>query len=303
MGSSLSNAPTSDWYYMIVIKHNDQYQKQILFKLHSNQQFERTRMNNIWSSFSESETVAGALAKVNAVQTNLNNHTNNKSNPHDTNKSDVGLANVDNVKQASKVEFDAHANNKSNPHNTTKVHVGLGNVDNIQQATKVEFNAHNTDNIRHITSTERSNWNEKATTAVATQSSNGLMSSSDKKVIDMLNSLSTYRPTYKTGFGDYSAGQQIVIETIGSIASITGAFTNANIIEAGAGIIVGILPEGCRPRRDEGMLCQGTGANIFYLTLKPTGEMIMERYRKGGDYHPCGANSWLNVNNAYIIQK
>nr|MDK7656371.1 hypothetical protein [Bacillus subtilis] len=45
--------------------------------------------------------------------------------------------------------------------------VGLGNVDNVQQATKAEFNTHNTDSSRHITSTERSNWNAKETTTGA----------------------------------------------------------------------------------------------------------------------------------------
>lgn len=65
------------------------------------------------------ETTAGAQAKANAVQTNLTNHINNKNNPHGVTKSQVGLGNVDNVKQASKSEFDAHVNNKNNPHNVT----------------------------------------------------------------------------------------------------------------------------------------------------------------------------------------
>ena len=43
----------------------------------------------------------------------------------------------------------------------TKVDIGLGNVDNLQQATKVEFNTHNNDAVRHITDTERMAWNSK----------------------------------------------------------------------------------------------------------------------------------------------
>ena len=39
---------------------------------------------------------------------------------------------------------------------------------------------------RFITDTERSTWNGKASTAVATQSANGLMSSADKKKLDDL---------------------------------------------------------------------------------------------------------------------
>lgn len=42
-----------------------------------------------------------------------------------------------------------------------KSHVGLSAVDNVQQASKVEFNTHNTDSIRHITSSERNTWNSR----------------------------------------------------------------------------------------------------------------------------------------------
>lgn len=44
----------------------------------------------------------------------------------------------------------------------TKADIGLGNVDNVKQATKVEFDAHNNDSTRHITSDERNEWNNKA---------------------------------------------------------------------------------------------------------------------------------------------
>ena len=114
----------------------------------------------------------------------LTGHTTNKNNPHEVTKAQVGLSNVDNVKQASKAEFDAHSadnnrhvtaadksnwnskasgihshptnqivgldqklagydghvGNKNNPHGVTKTHVGLGNVANVEQASKVEFN-------------------------------------------------------------------------------------------------------------------------------------------------------------------
>ena len=56
-------------------------------------------------------------------------------------KADVGLGNVDNVKQASKTEFDAHTSNTSNPHSVTKSQVGLGNVQNYGIATQAEAEA------------------------------------------------------------------------------------------------------------------------------------------------------------------
>lgn len=37
--------------------------------------------------------------------------------------------------------------------------VGLGNIDNIKQATKSEFDNHNNDNVKHMTPAERTKWN------------------------------------------------------------------------------------------------------------------------------------------------
>ena len=46
--------------------------------------------------------------------------------------------------------------------NLTKADVGLNNVDNVKQASKTEFDTHNNDSTRHITSDERNKWNNKA---------------------------------------------------------------------------------------------------------------------------------------------
>lgn len=80
-----------------------------------------------------------------ATKSEFDAHVNNKNNPHNVTKAQIGLANVDNVKQASKSEFDAHINDKNNPHNVTKAQIGLGNVDNVKQASKAEFDAHAND--------------------------------------------------------------------------------------------------------------------------------------------------------------
>ena len=45
---------------------------------------------------------AGITADIDAVQTNLETHINNKSNPHEVNKAQVGLGNVDNTSDANK---------------------------------------------------------------------------------------------------------------------------------------------------------------------------------------------------------
>ncbi|MCD5030865.1 phage tail protein [Enterococcus faecalis] len=59
-------------------------------------------------------------------------------------------------------DFDNHKSNNNNPHGVTANQVGLGNVLNQKQATKVEFDAHTQNNTKHVTEEERTFWNEKA---------------------------------------------------------------------------------------------------------------------------------------------
>src|SRR5690606_40401118 len=58
--------------------------------------------------FGRTYRVLKELQEKAALNTDLNAHENNKNNPHNVTKQQVGLGNVDNVKQASKAEFDAH---------------------------------------------------------------------------------------------------------------------------------------------------------------------------------------------------
>lgn len=64
--------------------------------------------------------------------------------------------------KATKIEFDAHVADVGNPHAVTKTQVGLSNVDNIKQAAKADFDIHDADSTRHITAIERNSWNSKA---------------------------------------------------------------------------------------------------------------------------------------------
>ena len=111
------------------------------------------------------ENLEATNQNLGLTQQELLSHKNAKDNPHAVTKHQVGLGNVEDIQQASKAEFILHKEDLSNPHQVTKAQVGLGNLDNIQQASKVEFNTHTTDNIKHITSSERNNWNDKYTKA------------------------------------------------------------------------------------------------------------------------------------------
>ena len=89
-----------------------------------------------------SEILDSAVESFLEITPNITSHMENSENPHGVTKSQVGLGNVDNTKQASKTEFDSHTGNKANPHGVTKSQVGLGNVDNAKQASKTEFDSH-----------------------------------------------------------------------------------------------------------------------------------------------------------------
>lgn len=119
-------------------------------------QFYRTEAHMSAHEKRLSEKVDDFMEKQNF---DLKMHTLNTENPHHVTKEQVGLSNVINEEQATKVAFDDHLNDKKNPHAVTKSQVGLSKVDNVQQAAKIDFDAHNADLDRHITKDERSYWN------------------------------------------------------------------------------------------------------------------------------------------------
>lgn len=142
------------------------------------------------TSWNAKETTTGAQTKVDA-------HANLTNNPHAVTKAQVGLSNVGNYGLATQAEAEAGASDAKymTPLRTkeaiqklvptpTKADVGLGNVDNVKQATKTEFDAHAVDAVKHITAAERTGWNAKASTTVATSAVNGLMSAADKTKLD-----------------------------------------------------------------------------------------------------------------------
>ena len=117
-----------------------------------------------------------------------------------------------------KEAINVHYNDKSNPHNVTKVQIGLSNVVDKLQATKDEFDTH-TSNSTHITSLERNTWNAKQEEIIAgtnitktgntlsatdtkyndaTVSISGLMSMADKEKLDGIENGAQKNPTIST---------------------------------------------------------------------------------------------------------
>lgn len=90
----------------------------------------------------------------------------------------------------------------------------------------------------------------------------------------------------------------------GRMVQLSGAFKNNAVKAAGTeNDVMGTLPLGYRPTADCNFICQGTGSNIYLLTVKSNGQLTFSRYRGDTgasnnyrfDYKECGANSWLNI--------
>ncbi|MBT0952075.1 phage baseplate upper protein [Bacillus velezensis] len=59
----------------------------------------------------------------------------------------------------SKAYTDEHTRRTDNPHSVTKDQIGLSNVDNVKQAPLDQFRAHDSNSIRHTSQVEKDKWN------------------------------------------------------------------------------------------------------------------------------------------------
>jgi hypothetical protein len=74
-GDLLTNAPSTAFYYIIHIKHNDTFKQQIAFTLSSTnaKMLQRRQDNGTWSAWTEMETTTGAQSKADTAETNAKN--------------------------------------------------------------------------------------------------------------------------------------------------------------------------------------------------------------------------------------
>lgn len=139
---------------------------------------------------------------------NLASHLADKNNPHKVTAAQVGLDKVDNVKQASKVEFDSHTSDISNPHKVTATQIGLDKVDNIQQAAKTDFDSHvnNKANPHAVTASQVGAYSKTESDSKLTDLSNKVIANKGNlaSVTDLDNviDIGTYRIGGLTGGTD-----------------------------------------------------------------------------------------------------
>ncbi|MCY8063825.1 hypothetical protein MOC76_16155 [Bacillus spizizenii] len=192
------------------------------------------QINNLKGSFAQTEKHMIDHEKVLTNEVNLfieqqnselKTHIENTLNPHNVTKSQVGLSNVINETQATKTEFDIHKDDKNNPHLVTKAQVGLDLVDNIRQASKADFDTHNADTNRHVTTDDKTKWNNAQLYKISSDSGLHKLGLANKDLFIELanartstfytNSTTTNNPNGTVSLRGLQIGQDGISEVLG----------------------------------------------------------------------------------------
>lgn len=134
---------------------------------------------------------AGIKSDINAVQTNLETHINNKSNPHEVTKDQVGLGNVDNTSDANKPISNATQTALNGKFSATDGNVLKQRVDNIPElvATDITVDSDNDSVNISLDKTSIVDGTLSGTTiniSSATASKAGILVPTDKSKIDKI---------------------------------------------------------------------------------------------------------------------
>lgn len=135
---------------------------------------------------------AGITSDIDAVQTNLETHINNKSNPHKVTKYQVGLGNVDNTSDANKPISTATQNALNNKFSATEGNALKETISNMPDSVITEGTVlHKNDNISlSLTQQNLKNPNDAGSILLkfnpATNSTAGIVLPSDKTKIDKI---------------------------------------------------------------------------------------------------------------------
>lgn len=135
---------------------------------------------------------AGITSDINAVQTNLETHINNKSNPHEVTKDQVGLGNVDNTSDANKPISNATQTALNGKFSATEGNNLKQIVNNMPDYVITEGNLrHNSDNISlNLIQRNLENPDDAGSISLkfnpVTDSTAGIILPSDKSKIDKI---------------------------------------------------------------------------------------------------------------------
>lgn len=129
-----------------------------------------------------------------ANQTDFSSHIDNKSNPHGVTKVQVGLGNVPNVATNNQTPSYTEATTLSKLSSGEKLSVAFGKISKAV----TDLISHVADSVKHITSTERTNWND----ANSKKHTHG-----NKTVLD--NTTASYTSEEKTKLSGIATGAEV----------------------------------------------------------------------------------------------
>lgn len=178
---------------------------------------------------------AGITSDIDAVQTNLETHINNKSNPHEVNKAQVGLGNVDNTSDANKPISTATQNALNSKFNASDGNALKQTIENMPNLVVTEGRlSHKNDRIS-LSLIQQDLKDQANTDSIlltfnpATDSTAGIILPSDKTKIDKiitngngtkyLSDNGTYKEV-QGGSADIESLKQYVNDSISSARSI-----------------------------------------------------------------------------------
>lgn len=121
-------------------------------------------LGEIATAMEENQTVVEALNSAIGTKANsadLTSHINDTSNPHSVTKSQVGLGNVPNVATNDQTPSYTEASSLTKLSSGEKLSVAFGKISKAI----TDLISHIADSVKHITSTERTNWNAAKTHA------------------------------------------------------------------------------------------------------------------------------------------
>lgn len=272
-------------------------------------------------NLSEEENInVGAVVtaeRMNHLESGIQQHTNDEENPHKVTKAQVGLSNVTDVEQASKVDFEAHATNNLNPHGVTASQVGLSNVENIRQAAKTDFDAHveNSSNPHGVTAKQVGLENVMnygvASQEEAEQGETNeryMTPAQDKQAFDKwLKKWASSQDTgwlegvTETKFTAYNTGDTPFLyrKKFGLIEIIGTLRTTTELPGNNGDNLCFIMPEGFRPVDTYRKLQQGSNMNKWMLEIGANGYAKVLRYGTTG-YQPITTGEWLPFHASYM---
>ena len=84
-----------------------------------------------------------------------------------------------------------------------------------------------------------------------------------------------------------------IMYSFGPIVEVYGTVSPKSSLSTGAVKQITTIPSGYRPKKGVIQLCQGSNHNVWDLTIRTDGKVMLSRYRDGNGSSTIPTNAWL----------